>query len=592
MGSDATTDPRQWVLTRCETDRWRELESAFELHPLAARLLWQRGYCEPEAADAFLNPSLKRMRDPFRMKGMKRAVRELLVALDGAERIVIHGDYDVDGVCSTSVLYSFLRALGADVDYVIPTRDQDGYGLSPETVRQLADEGCDLLVTVDCGVSNVDEIELARRRDMRVIVVDHHSIPDTLPPAHAILDPLQDDCEYGFEKLAAVGVTFNLVVALRKELRSRGVFRHVEEPDLRNLLDLVALGTVADVVPLVDQNRIYVRYGLEMLDRRKRAGVATLLERVSRSEAGVTTQTISFGLAPRLNAAGRLGDASMCVELLTTRNYGRALELARQLDSLNSERRDIEREIFEAALPRAQAQVDEDRKVLLVAGVEWPRGVLGIVASRLLERFHRPAMMVGIEEGEASGSARSIEGLDILSVLERCDSLLSTYGGHTSAAGLSFDAEHVDQLRDQLDEAAAAELRDRPLPPPSVSIDCSVELGSLDDRFVRDLKRLEPFGMGNPEPIFMTPRAKASRVRIVGDGHLRARFRDGSGALDGIGFSLGEHRPLLSDSVAIAYAPRYSVFRGRGRLELHLKAIRRTSEEVPDRTVAAGQMGS
>ncbi|MFW5967749.1 MAG: single-stranded-DNA-specific exonuclease RecJ [Persicimonas sp.] len=582
---DATTDPRQWVLTRCRPEQWEELKSEFDLHPLTARLLCQRGYGELEAADAFLNPSLERMRNPYTMKGMKRAVRELLVALDGGQRIVIHGDYDVDGVCSVSVLYSFLRTLGANVDYVIPTRDQDGYGVSAETVRRLGEEGCDLLVTTDCGISNVDEIALARSLDMRVIVVDHHSVPDELPPANAILNPLQDDCNYGFEELAAVGVAFNLVVALRRELRSRGAFRHVDEPDVRQLLDLVALGTIADVVPLVDQNRIFVRYGLEMLDRRKRAGVATLLERASRQEARVNTQTVSYGIAPRLNAAGRLGDASMCVELLTTRDYGRALELAERLEALNAERRDIEGRIYQAALERASEQVERDCRVLLVAGVEWPRGVLGIVASRLMEQFHRPAIMVGIEDGEASGSARSIEGIDILSVLERCDEFLSTYGGHTAAAGLSFDSEHVDALRDRLDEAAVAELRDRPLPAPSLSIDGRVQLGHLDDNFVRDLKRLEPFGMGNPEPIFMTEEARASRVRIVGENHLRARFRDGSGALDGIGFSLGERKPLLNEPVAIAYAPRFSVFRGRGRLELHLKAIRAASEETPDRVV-------
>ncbi len=583
MGSETARNPREWVLRRCTSEQCERLREEFDLHPLTARLLVQRGVFESQAAHDFLNPSLRQMIDPFTMKGMKRAVRELLLALDGGDRIVIHGDYDVDGVCSVSVLYTFLRALGANVGYYVPLRDQDGYGLNAQTVRRLAEEGCDLLVTTDCGVSNVEEITLARELGLRVVVVDHHSVPDVLPPANAILNPLQPECDYPFKDLAAVGVAFNLVVGLRKELRSRGVFRHVPEPDVRDLLDLVALGTIADVVPLVGQNRLYVSHGLEILAQRKRAGVSALLERVSRPESGVNTQTVSFGLAPRLNAAGRLGDASICVELLTTRSYRKALELAKKLEALNSDRQELERGILESALPQAQAQVDELRKILVVAGVDWPRGVLGIVASRLMDRFHRPTIMVGIEDGEAKGSARSIEGVDILSILDEAAKLLSTYGGHTSAAGLSFVAENLELLRDSLNEAADRLLEAEALPQPSVRLDGEVELGSLDDRFVRDLKRLEPFGTGNREPIFLAPHSQASRVRVVGSNHLRARFRDGTGALDGIGFSLAEMEPLLNDPVAIAFSPRYSVFRGRGRLEMHIRDIRRASETVPDR---------
>lgn len=585
MDSEPTKPPRQWVLKRCREEQWTALREEFDLHPLTARLLYQRGFDDLEAADAFLNPSLRHMHNPFLMKGMERAVRELLVALDGGQRIIIHGDYDVDGICSISVLYSFLRSLGADVGYYVPKRDQDGYGLNPDTVRRLAKEGCELLITADCGVSNVDEIDLARQLNMNVVVVDHHSVPETLPPANAILNPIQPGCDYPFKQMAAVGVAFNLVVGLRKELRSRGVFRHVPEPDIRNLLDLVALGTIADVVPLVDQNRIFVSYGLEILAQRKRAGVSALLERVSRPENGVNTQTVSFGIAPRLNAAGRMGDASICVELLTTRSYRRALDLAKKLEALNSQRQEVERGILDSALPQAQRMVEEGRKILLVAGVEWPRGVLGIVASRLMDRYHRPTIMVGIEDGEAKGSARSVEGFDILQALSRADEFLTTYGGHTSAAGLSFVEEHLDALRDRLDEAADAQVEGDKMPRPTVALDGMVELGSLDERFVRDLGRLEPFGTGNDEPLFLAPNSRASRVRVVGQDHLRARFRDQTGSLDGIGFSMARLQPLLDDPVAIAFAPRYSVFRGRGRLEMHLKDIRRASDEVPDRII-------
>ncbi|AWV89550.1 single-stranded-DNA-specific exonuclease RecJ [Bradymonas sediminis] len=572
--SDMAAYPRRWILRRSRPAQWRALQQEFDLHPLTAQLLFQRGFSDLEELDTFLNPSLAKMHDPFLMKDMGRAVYEVLLALDGGQRIVIHGDYDVDGICSVSVLYSFLRALGANVSYFIPTREQNGYGIAEPTVRRLAQDGNDLLISTDCGVSNVDEIALARELGMRVVVVDHHTVPEILPPANAILNPLQRDCNFPFKQLAAVGVTFNFVVALRKELRSRGVFAHVKEPDIRALLDLVAMGTIADVMPLVGENRIFVRSGLEILGSKKRPGIAALLERIGRPESQVNTETVSYGIAPRLNAAGRIGDASICVELLTTRSYQRALQLAERLDAMNRRRQEVERGILDEALAKAQAEVDLERKILLIAGVDWPGGVLGIVASRLTERYHRPAIIVSIQDGVARGSARSIEGFDILDLLRQSDPLLSTYGGHTAAAGLSFAADNLEALRDALNQSANVVLKTSGLPTPQIVLDGSVELGDLDERFVRDLARLAPFGMANAEPIFLAEHTIASRARVVGSDHLRARFRDDTAALDAIGFSLADRQPLLSSAVAIAFSPRHSTFRGRARLEMHLRDIR------------------
>lgn len=583
--SDMAAYPRKWVLRRSQPAQWRRLQEAFDLHPLTAQLLFQRGFSDLDKLDAFLNPSLARMHDPYLMKDMERAVHEVLRALDAGQRIIIHGDYDVDGICSVSVLYAFLRALGADVDYFIPTREQDGYGIAPPTVQRFADQGYDLLISADCGVSNTEAIRLARARDMRVVVVDHHTVPELLPPANAILNPLQRDCDFPFKELAAVGVAFNFVVALRKELRSRGVFAHVNEPDLRAQLDLVAMGTIADVMPLIDENRIFVRSGLEILASKKRPGVAALMERIGRPDTQVNTQTVSYGIAPRLNAAGRIGDASICVELLTTRSYQRALELAEQLDMMNRRRQEVERGILDEVLTKAQAEVAQDRKILLIAGVEWPGGVLGIVASRLTERYHRPAIIVSLQDGVAKGSARSIEGLDILDILRRSDHLLSTYGGHTAAAGLSFRARDLDALRDALNQSANQVLQTSGLPTPKILLDGRVALGELDERFVRDLARLAPFGMANAEPIFLAEHTVASRARVVGGDHLRARFRDDTAALDAIGFSLADREPLLNSAVAIAFSPRHSTFRGRARLEMHLKDIRTAADREADDVV-------
>ena len=524
------------------------------------------------------------MHDPFLMKGMESAVRQVLTSIDRGERILIHGDYDVDGVSSVSLLYEFLQQLGARVDYHVPLRDADGYGLNHDNVRDAKRDGYGLIITTDCGVSNVEEIRRAKELGMRVVVVDHHTIPETLPPADAILNPLQEDCDFPFKDLAAVGVTFHLLVGLRQRLREHGVFDHIPEPDLREGLDLVALGTVADVVPLTDVNRTFVRHGLEVLGSRRRPGISALMERAHVDDNQVTPQTISFRLAPRLNAAGRMGDASICVELLTTDSYGRAIELARQLEDLNNRRQDCEKEILEKVLPHAEEQCAQDRKMLVIAGRQWHQGVLGIVASRIVERYHRPAVLVGIDEaGLGKGSVRSVNGIDLIELLGAGDDLLETWGGHVAAAGLSVREENVDALRDRLDEKLTEVLDEEGLPRPRLRIDCEVDLSELDVRFGRDLSRLGPFGTGNPEPVLLCRESKASRVRIVGSDHLKARFRDGSGTLEGIGFSMADDQPLLDQRVSVAFVPRFATFRGRTRLEMHIRGLRPAREHCPDR---------
>ena len=575
-------DEREWVLWDRDARPWRSLAAALDVHPLTARILYRRGFREPEAASTFLDPTLRTMHDPFRMKGMHEAVRVMLTAIERGDRIIIHGDYDVDGVCSVSVLYSFLADLGANVDYFVPRREQDGYGLNAASVRRFHEAGYGLIVTTDCGISNVEEIRLARELGLRVVVVDHHSIPPQLPPANAILNPLQADCDFPFAYLAAVGVTFNYVVALRAALRERGIFRSIPEPDLRRYLDLVALGTVADVVPLVDENRLFVKLGLEVLAGRRRAGISALMDRASIEVGPVSARTISFRLAPRINAAGRMGDASICVELLTTRDYGRATELAQRLDDLNRSRQDEERGILEAATAQAEAQAP-GRRILVVAGQDWHRGVLGIIASRLMERFHRPAILMSIEDGIARGSARSIAGINLIDILGRADDLLVTYGGHASAAGLSLEQGNLERFHDTIEDALQEVLESGNLPRPRLELDGEVDLSEIDRRFFDELVRLGPFGSGNPEPLFLCTRTVASNVRVVGERHLRARFRDGNRTLDGFGFAMGDAAETLDGPVALAFIPRLLFRRGRPRLELQLKGVRPATSDVPDR---------
>lgn len=585
MDAPSEQHQREWIVWRSEDAKVDEFVHELDLHPKVAHLLLKRGLHDLESAQAFLNPSLNQMHDPFLMKGMAEGVRIVFEALTRGERIVVHGDYDVDGISSCSVLYEFLQDMGANVGYFIPRRDKEGYGLAIETIRRLQHEGTDLLITTDCGISNVDEIVLARALGMKTIIVDHHTVPAVMPPADAILNPLQPGCEFPFKHLAAVGVAFNFVVGLRKALREYGIFENhlVPEPDLRNYMDLVALGTVADVVPLVDENRLFTRFGLDVLSKRRRAGISALIERACSDVQNANTQTISFQLAPRLNAAGRMGDASICVELLTTRSYARAVKLAGQLEELNKERQISEREIMREALPQAEEQAALDRPILVVVGEDWNRGVLGIVASRLMERYHRPAVLIGIEDGMGKGSARSTNGISLIEALERVSDLLVTYGGHTSAAGVALTSEHIDAFRTRLPAAVADMMMNGPVKPPPLDLDGQLSLGDLDQDFLEDIDKLAPFGMGNPEPIFLCTPTRTSRAKIVGKKHLRARFHDDQYALDGIGFSMSESKDLLEEGpVAVAFVPKQSTRQGRHRLELHIKDLRRASDDVPD----------
>jgi len=564
----------RWRVRGRAPDGWRDLAREFGLHPLAARMLARRGYDGSEDAASFLDPKLRDMHEPAEMAGMEEALEEVLRIFDRGGQIVVHGDYDVDGLASTAIVVDFLRRVGLEVDYEIPHRIEDGYGLAADRIRRIADEGCDLLIAADCGITAHEEVDLARRLGLRVVVIDHHAVPETLPRAHAVLNPRLEACDFPFDGLAAAGVAFNYVVALRRELRERGTFDTGGQPELTSLLDLVALGTVADVMPLVDENRAFVRRGMELMTERPRPGLGALLDRSGSMEGAVTTQTIGYQIAPRLNAAGRMADATMCVELMTTGDRTRARAIADRLEHLNAERRSVQDEILDRARREAERQTNAGADLLFVEDDEWHRGVLGIVAGRLSDEFDRPAVALERSEETAHGSARSIEGLDIVELLRDAEPLLEDYGGHEAAAGLKVETGRLTELKDRLREAMSERFDDRPLPEPHLDVEERVQLGTLDGAFVRDLKRLRPFGAGNPEPVLVCEELRARRARVVGGDHLKAVFTDGTGELEGIGFSMGDSLELLDEPVAAAFVPKWSVFRGRGRLELHLRDIR------------------
>jgi single-stranded-DNA-specific exonuclease len=563
---------RRWVEAEVDGAGVARLAGALGLHPLAARVLAARGLAEPERAAAFLAAPLSDLPDPFSMKGMEAAVARIARAMDGGERIALYGDYDVDGVTSTALLAGFLRACGADVVTYVPHRLVEGYGLNGAAVEKLAAEGTRLLVTLDCGITSAPEVRTAAALGLDAVVVDHHTVPVELPRAAAILNPHQPGCGYPSKDLAAVGVTFALAMALRRSLRERGWFgAERPEPNLKDALDLVALGTVADVVPLVGANRILVRWGLEALARSRRPGIRALKRVAGVAEGSeVTAGQVGFRLAPRINAAGRLDDAGRGVRLLLEADAARAEALAQELDRENQARQEIERHILDEALHDAAARVAAGARGLVLARDGWHAGVVGIVASRVVERFHRPAVLVALGEVEGKGSGRSIEGFHLHDALSACAGHLSRFGGHRHAAGVTVTRERLPAFREAFEAHAAARLRDEDLVP-RCRIEGWIEERDVCERAALDLARLGPFGAGHPEPVFAL-RGAAARARTVGQGgaHLKLTL----GRLDAIGFGMGDRLALCGGAVEAAFTMGLDEWDGARRVQLRLRDVR------------------
>jgi single-stranded-DNA-specific exonuclease len=546
---------------------------------LAARVLIHRGYATPAAASAFLADHLADLPDPFLMKGLRKAVGRICDALRDHQRITLYGDYDVDGVCSTALLALFLRELGANVSTYIPHRLGEGYGLNLQAIERLAVQGTRVLVTLDCGITSVAEVSRANALGLDVIVIDHHAVPDTLPPALAVLNPHQPGCDYPTRYLCAAGVAFNFCLGLRKELRDQGFFEQRKEPNLRSMLDLVALATIADVVPLTGANRILVKHGLEEIALARRPGIRALKEVAGVPALGsVSSGQVGFRLGPRINAAGRLHDASLGLQLLCAESIDAARPLAQALDAANIERQGIEQQILAEALRQAEERCQA--RALVLHSETWHPGVIGIVASRVVERFHRPTVLVAVKEGIGRGSARSIDGFHLVSALQDCAALLLKYGGHKQAAGLTIDGNRLPAFCEAFVAVAAKKLTDDDVVP-RCRVDAVVSLSELSAEAAKGIEVLGPFGSGNPEPIFAS-RDLAARSRLLPSrregqtSHLKLMF-DSAPHLDAIGFGMGDRLALAGGRVDLAYQVTIDEWNGREKLSLKLKDVRASS---------------
>ena len=540
------------------------------LPDLLARLLANRGVCDPQAARAYLNPVLASLSDPFLLSGMEEGVERLCLAVSRGERVCVHGDYDVDGVSSVALLLSFFRAVGLDCFSYIPKRLTEGYGLSPQGVNAALGQGASVLVTVDCGISSVAEALLCREAGVDLIITDHHTPPETLPDAFAIINPLLPGCRFPFKSLAGVGVAFNLVIALRGRLRARGGFT-AGEPDLKQYLDLVALGTVADVVPLLGANRVLVGYGLKELSASSRPGVLALKE-VAGVSGEVGCGAVGFRLAPRLNAAGRLEDASLGLELLLTPDRLKAREIAAALDDSNTERQALERATLEEARSMLQEGACRGRKSIVLGSELWHPGVIGIVASRIAELFHRPVILFALEGGTGRGSGRSISRFHLLDAIKSCAGHLLRYGGHSHAAGLSIAREELEPFALSFDRAACGALDAEALIP-STPYDAELSAQEIGVSLPQELERMKPFGMGNPEPLFLLKGATVSGRRVLKGGHLKLQLACGGRNFEAIGFGLAE-KEVGQGRVDLLFSPGINVWNGKSSLQLIVKDLR------------------
>ncbi len=560
---------RRWRLRESDESAVAAVAEGAGVPALLARLMVNRGITDAGAAGRFLNAALADCHDPFLMGGMTEAVERLLAARRDGEPVCIYGDYDVDGITATALLMEFFRSVGFACFYHIPNRMEHGYGLAEAGVRAAAAAGARVIVSVDCGVTAVTEALLCRTLGVDLIITDHHTPGETIPDACAILNPHLPGCSFPFKLLSGVGVAFNLLIALRLRLRESGGFAVGGIPNLREYLDLVALGTIADIVPLTGENRLFVRFGLKELTATRRPGIAAL-KSVSAVTGEVSAYDVGFKLAPRLNACGRLEDATRGVELLLSRDPEEAALIAGELDASNGERRQLEQEILQDARARVEAD-PVDRFGIVLASEEWHPGVIGIVASRLVELFHRPTILIALMEGSGRGSGRSIPAFHLYNALVTCSGNLLKFGGHKYAAGLSLAGEMVDLFAEEFNAHAAGVLAPEDLTP-DLLIDAELAHHEVTAALPGLIARLAPHGAGNPAPLFLLRRVPILDRRILKEKHLKLRVALPCGAVDAIAFNLADF--VCSGVVDLLFSPEINVWNGRESLQLKIKELR------------------
>lgn len=570
----------RWIYNQPgDPDSVLALQKELNIPATIAQLLAIRSITTFEHARTFFRPDISLLHDPFLMKDMDKAADRLASAIRKGERVVVYGDYDVDGTTATAIMYTFLKDFGIDVEYYIPHRFKEGYGLSEEGIDYAASINANLIVTVDCGITAVEEAKWAKDKGIDMIICDHHNAGEVIPDAVAVLDPKRPGCTYPFDGLSGAGVGFKLIQATMRVLG-------LPNEKCHRFLDLLAISIASDIVPIVDENRILMREGLHLINTEPRHGIKALMELVRLSNSKVTTSEIVFSIGPRINAAGRMGDAGTAVELLIADNDADAMEKARELESINVRRRAVDNETMEQAVQMIDERYTiENLSSLVLHHPEWHLGVIGIVASRLVDKYYRPAIMLSTVDGLVKGSARSIKGFNVYNALKECEDILMQFGGHEFAAGLTLDVKNLDDFRARFNVIVDTYFKEADFKP-EITVDADLDLHQVDTRFWKLLTQFEPFGPENAKPIFVSRNLRVvGNPTVVGNGHLKMRVaQNGSAVFDAIGFNMHEHLPQIRESgdgnLHLAYILEENTWNNRTTLQLRIKDIQFSTDGV------------
>lgn len=559
---------RKWEFYNQDENLVQKIAKEHNISELLSAILVNRNITDKKDIDVFLNPTRKDFHNPYLMPDMEQAVDRILMAIDKKEKVIIYGDYDVDGITSITVIKKFLKERGLDVGYYIPNRLDEGYGLNKEAVEKIANEGYTLIITVDCGISGIEEIKYAYEKGMEVIVTDHHEPLEELPKCVAVIDCKRKDNKYPFKNLAGCGVVFKLTQAISQKL-------NLDEKEYLKYLDIVCVGTISDIVPLVDENRVIAKLGLKLVEQTRNPGLKALL--VASGYKEVNSNTVSFGIAPRINACGRMGKEEEALKLFLTENIVEAGNITDKLNKYNRERQEIEKRIFEEALSKIEKQHLDQNNVIVVGSENWHHGVIGIVASKITELYFKPSILICFEGSEGKGSGRSIPGFDLHEALCESSEYLEKYGGHEMAVGLSLKKENFQKFADKFEEIAkkahTEEIES------VINIDEEITLKDVNIETVESLKALEPFGEANKLPVFIYKNLKIDSIRALSEGkHLKLTLKDGNTIINGIGFNMGKYAEefRISDKIDVLGVLEINSFNGRDTIQINMRDIRKS----------------
>ncbi len=556
---------KEWHIYEADEKEVSRIKEKYKINDLLARILVNRNITEDDKIRLFLEPTRNDFYNPYLIKDMEVAVERIIKAINEKEKIIIYGDYDVDGITSVTVLKSFFKDLGVDVDFYIPNRLDEGYGLNKEAIDKIVKEKYDLMITVDCGISGIEEIDYANSLGLDVIVTDHHEPGDILPKAIAVIDNKRQDSTYPFRELAGVGVAFKLCQAL-------GIRLGLKEESYLKYLDIVCVGTISDIVPLVDENRVITKLGLLLVKQTKNLGLRSIIS--SSGYTKIDSNTISFGVAPRINACGRMGEAEEALKLLLSKNINEVNELTKKLNERNKTRQEIEKQIYESVIEKINKEHLENHRVIVVGGKNWHHGVIGIVSSKITEMYFKPSILVSFEDEIGKGSGRSIPGFDLHDALMKCSKFLEKFGGHSMAVGVTIKKENFSKFVDAFEEVAKEEKIEQIVP--IVNIDAKLTLKDIDKEIVESLKLLEPFGEANKMPMFAFKNMRIDSIRALSEGkHLKLTLKEDNKIINAIGFNIGElaEEYRIGDRVDIAGFLEINTFNGTDNLQINIKDI-------------------